>query len=533
MADVLNAHHPMEPHGSSERQLGRAVEEIGRSIAGAREGEPSARDAAIGAIRLLSSVLREEAHELAAVQAERLRVLLESTDVGRWGPAVDAAVASLAYEVTKLVRARRSSSSFPAAVASARVVVLDPDGVDSEGLAEQLRAQLVDPIVVRTVDETIEEVSRRLPDAILVDADPNAPEGVIHLARRLVQLPNARVPIAVIAPDGLPEHRVAAAKAGAMLYLERPLTAESIGLALRRLVDSRRGVMPKVLVLDDEESYRQAVGRVLAAEGFEVHDLDDPRRVFEVLDEIRPDVLLVDAGMDHLSGYDVCRMLRTSAQWQELPIVFVTSRTDIDSKLAAFRAGADDYVSKSADAEELIARTRGRFERTRLLRDHGDRDFLTGLQRRGAFLSSFLSILNQSRRRERPAALAVIDLDRFKEVNDLHGHLAGDRVLIAIGKLLASRFRAEDVRGRWGGEELVIAFPDSDAEIVVPALQRLLDEVRALEFVGEAGAFHVSFSVGVADFPHDGSGPADLFAAADRRLYVAKKLGRARVVAEG
>lgn len=519
--------------GSTDRQLVRAVEDVGAAISTARAGDRNARDAAIGAIRLLSGVLREESQEVCAVQAERLRVLLEQNDIGSWGGAVDAALASLAYEITKLTRARRSSSSFPAAVASARVIVLDPDGVDGEELSDQLRNQLVDPIIVATVDDAVDEVVRRLPDAILVDADPSAPEGVIHLASRLAAIPGARVPVAVIAPDGLPEHRVAAAKAGALLYLERPLTAETIGLALRRLVDSRRGAIPKLLVLDDEPSYRSAATRVLAAEGFEVSQLGDPRRVFEVLDEVRPDVLLVDAGMEHLSGYDVCRMLRTSAQWQELPILFVTSRVDVESKLAAFRAGADDYISKSADAEELIARARGRFERTRLLRDYGDRDFLTGLPRRSAFISAFLSILNQARRRERPVALAVIDLDHFKNVNDVHGHLAGDRVLIAIGKLLASRFRAEDARGRWGGEELVIAFPDSDASIVVPALQRFLDETQAIEFTGDGGSFHVSFSAGVADYPHDGAGPADLFAAADRRLYVAKKLGRARVVSEG
>jgi len=335
MADSLTALEAL--HGSNARQLNGAVEEIGAAIARAREGEVVAHDAAIGAIRLLSSVLREDGHELAAVQAERLRVLLEAGNVDGWGPAVDAALASLRYEVSRLTRSRRSST-FPAAVAAARVIVLDPDGVDSEELAEQLRAQLVDPVIVRTVDDAVAEVSRRTPDAILVDADPSAPEGVVHLASKLSTLPGPRVPVAVIAPDGLPEHRVAAAKAGALLYLERPLTAETIGLALRRLVDTRRGAMPKLLVLDDEAEYRAAVARVLAAEGFEVHELGDPRRVLEVLDEVRPDVLLVDAGMEHLTGYDVCRMLRTSAQWQELPILFVTSRTDIESKLAAFRA---------------------------------------------------------------------------------------------------------------------------------------------------------------------------------------------------
>jgi diguanylate cyclase (GGDEF)-like protein len=518
--------------GSNDSQLTRAVEAIGVLIDATRRGDAASRDAAVGTTRKLASILREEGHELSAVQAERLRALLEATAGSDWGSAVEAAHASLTYEVTRSTRARRSSSSFPATVASARVIVLDPDGVDSHELDEQLRAQLVDPVIVRSVDDVIVEAGRRLPDAIIVDADPAAPEGVVNLAKRLAELPVGRVPVAVIAPDGLPEHRVAAACAGAVLYLERPLTPETIGLALRRLVDSRRGSKPKLLVLDDDHSYRIAVTRVLAAEGFEVAELGDPRRLFEVLDEQRPDVLLVDATMDHLSGYDVCRMLRTSAQWQELPIVFVTSRTDIESKLAAFRAGADDYVSKSAEAEELIARARGRFERTRLLRDHGDRDFLTGLLRRGAFIGAFLSILNQARRRARPVALAVIDLDRFKEVNDVHGHLAGDRVLIAIGKLLTSHFRREDSRGRWGGEELVVAFPDSDTDTVAPALERLLEEVRELEFQGEGGAFHISFSVGVAAYPRDGIGPADLFGAADRRLYVAKKLGRARVVCD-
>lgn len=522
---------PDDRMNAASRQLGQAAEEIASSITAARSGDPEARLRAIGATRLLGAMLRDEQHELAAVQAERLRALLEASDAGAWTDAVDTAVASLAYEISRIARTRRSSR-FPAQVASARVIVLDRDAIEADVLAEQLRAQLVDPVIVDSVDGVLAEVERRQPDAVLVAADPASPHQIVQLSRALGGL-RVRVPVGVIAPDGLPEHRVAAATAGASLYLERPLTAETIGLALRRLVDSRRGAVPKVLVLDDEADWRTVAGKILHAEGFEVQQLADPRRVFEVLDDFRPDVLLVDATMDHLSGYDVCRMLRTSAQWQELPIVFVTNHTDVDSKLAAFRAGADDFVSKSSDAEELVARTRGRFERTRLLRDYGDRDFLTGLPRRGAFLAAFLSILNQARRRERPAALAVLDLDHFKEVNDMHGHLAGDRVLIAIGKVLSSSFRAEDVRGRWGGEELVVAFPDSDAPAVLPALERVLEDVRALELEGEGGTFHCTFSAGVASFPKDGAGPADLFAAADRRLYIAKRLGRARIVSEG
>ena len=423
----------------------------------------------------------------------------------------------------------RASSAIPAA----RVLVVAPRGVDDDRLVSELRAQLVEPTLARDEREALEEIARRRPDAILLEAEPSSPDAAIALARRLAQGDGTRIPLAVIASEGTPEQRVAAAAAGALLYLERPLTPEGVGLTLRRLLDDRRGVEPKVLVLDDDEAYRAAVGRVLRADGFEVCELDDPRRVIEVLDEAHPDVLLVDAALQHLSGYDVCRVLRTSADWQELPIVFLTSRSDLESRLAAFRAGADDYVDKSADAAELLARTRGRYERTRTLRERGDRDFLTGLLRRGAFLTAFLSMLHQARRRERPVTLGLLDLDRFKDVNDRHGHLAGDRVLVATGKLLTTHFRREDVPGRWGGEELVVAFPETGFDEVVPAFERLLDAVSAMEFQGDGGVFSVSFSVGVATYPRDGRSPAELFAVADRRLYVAKRLGRARVVAEG
>jgi diguanylate cyclase (GGDEF)-like protein len=129
-------------------------------------------------------------------------------------------------------------------------------------------------------------------------------------------------------------------------------------------------------------------------------------------------------------------------------------------------------------------------------------------------------------------SLALIDIDRFKVVNDSYGHLVGDHVLMSLGRLLGARFRLEDLRGRFGGEEFVIVFPAANAATAAGVLSRVLDEFRALPFRSDRGErFFVTFSAGVASFPQDGGTVDALLRAADRRLYQAKRSGRSHVVA--
>jgi len=136
----------------------------------------------------------------------------------------------------------------------------------------------------------------------------------------------------------------------------------------------------------------------------------------------------------------------------------------------------------------------------------------------------------ESRRYRRPLSLCLIDLDHFKKINDGHGHLVGDRVLAATGQLLATRLRTEDVRGRWGGEELVVALPNAPAVMARQVVTRLLDELSGMAFDTEDGrTFQVTFSAGVAAFPDDGETADALLRVADERLYAAKNAGRARV----
>jgi diguanylate cyclase (GGDEF)-like protein len=292
--------------------------------------------------------------------------------------------------------------------------------------------------------------------------------------------------------------------------------------------DQRR----RLLIVDDDLDLATVIAAVLDREGMEAHVLTDPARLVEVLDEVRPEMILLDAMLPSVSGYDVARVVRASPEWRDVPILFLTARTDLQSRIAAFEAGCDDYLCKPIVDEELLARVRVRVDRRRLMREMTEKDPLTRLLSRRSLLDALASRLSEGRRHGRPLSLALLDVDRFKLVNDRFGHLVGDHVLATLGRLLGVRFRLEDVRGRWGGEEFVIGFPGERPETAAAVLSRVLEEFRRLPFYSEGGErFFVSFSAGMASHPEDGSSLDALIRAADRRLYEAKQSGRARVEA--
>ena len=223
---------------------------------------------------------------------------------------------------------------------------------------------------------------------------------------------------------------------------------------------------------------------------------------------------------------------RLAAEHRDVPILFVTGRTDLKSRVAAFEAGADDYLAKPLVPEELLARVRVRLDRRRLMREMTERDPLTRLLSRRALLDALASRLSEARRHALVLSLAILDVDRFKRVNDAYGHLVGDQVLVSLGRLLDARFRLEDLRGRWGGEEFMVVFPGETAPTAAGVLSRVLDEFRAIRFRSESGEpFHVTFSAGIASFPRDGASVDALVRAADRRLYEGKSGGRGVVIA--
>jgi|GEM_PF-1369808 len=355
----------------------------------------------------------------------------------------------------------------------------------------------------------------------------------LSLVRSLRREVGESLPIAYVSQHQQVSDRLEGVHAGVSLFLNEEVNPELLTQSLRQLQALNTQGSARVLVIDDDEAVLgDLVTEHLRGSPFQVSCLTSPLRVLELLSEIQTDLLVINADMVGLGGFEVCRTLRATPEWQALPIVLMGERGDDEIRVAAYRSGADDYLSSRSEPVVLKACLEARLERSRVVQERADRDGLTGLLVRRAFNDALQTRLGAARRQGSCVSVCLIDLDHFKSVNDTYGHLAGDRVLSMMGRLLSSSFRVEDLRGRWGGEEFVVAFSNEDAKSAKVILERARREFVRLYFDGENGErFQSSFSAGIATFPQSGQTIEDLFKVADERLYQVKEAGRNQILA--
>ncbi len=286
-----------------------------------------------------------------------------------------------------------------------------------------------------------------------------------------------------------------------------------------------RSRRPRVLIVDDERGFPAQAAALLQTEGVETTHLADPLRLLDAMDEVEPDLVLLDSILPALSGLDVCRLLRATPRWQDVPIVFTSPDLGPDVRLAAFHAGVDDYLPRPVADAELLARVRVRLQRARLLRERIATDAVTGLLLRQPFVDAAVTRLAEARRHHTSLTLTRVEVDGIGALNEEHGPLAGDHVLATFGRLLATRLRAGDLRGRWDGGELVLIFAGHTPRTTALVIDRLHGEVERLVFRGRGGVpYRVTFSSGIASYPNDGVTLDDLMTVAGARLGAEKPL---------
>lgn len=395
--------------------------------------------------------------------------------------------------------------------------------------AVSTQRSLVTAVVASTSDEALNRARTSRIDAVVLDLHlPEGPQAGIDVARRLRSLDGmAGLPVAIVADEGPLRTRIAATHAGASLFATRPISDPELVDIIRQLVAQQDAAAPRLLLVDDDPSFAQALAALLEREHLEVHTLNDADVIIETLEQVRPDLLLLDVVLPRVNGLEICRIIRANPKWQLLPILMLTGVSDQEARVDAFESGADDYLLKPIVKQELLARIRLRLDHARLVRERSSRDALTGLMTRRAFVESITARIAEAGRQGNVLSVCILDLDNFKRINDAHGHLSGDRVLAATGRALGSRFRECDLRGRWGGEEFVVALVGVDAASARGVFSRLQNDLRRIGFVGDNGdTFHATFSAGISTYPTDGQSLEDLLRVADRRLYRAKQSGR-------
>lgn len=297
------------------------------------------------------------------------------------------------------------------------------------------------------------------------------------------------------------------------------------------------GAAQSVLVVDDAPDIHQLVRARLKTESLSLLYAYGADEGLKIARHDLPDLILLDLDMPGTDGMVFCRQLKDDAALTDIPVIFLTGNIDVSTKVQAFELGAVDYVTKPFDAVELKARVRAALRTKRyhdLLVTKAQIDALTGLWDRGHFDDQLAVEVSVMARQGHPVSLVMADIDRFKPVNDIHGHPFGDALLQRVARALNHTSRDSDVVCRYGGEEFAIILRNTPAAGAIRVANRLRREVAAIELKSGRVQVSITASFGVAgsDQFDDPSGVSSetLLVAADDALYRAKSNGRDRVV---
>jgi two-component system, cell cycle response regulator len=288
----------------------------------------------------------------------------------------------------------------------------------------------------------------------------------------------------------------------------------------------------KVLVADDSAVYRKLVEQTLPPDQYSILFAKTGQSAIDLFKQHRPALVITDWVMPDLTGIEVCRKIRASAQGSYTYIIIVTSVSEKENVVEGLEAGADDYLTKPFHPKELLARVGvGRRlvdlhqqieSQNRLLKELALTDALTGLPNRRAVEDWAKGQLSAAVRHGFSFSVVIADLDNFKVVNDTYGHDAGDTVLKEFAGILKRSVRSSDMYGRIGGEEFIVIFTHADEHNVGIVVERVLDQLRAHEFWLGGKTVAGFDGKGVPEF-------AKLVNQADAALYVAKRGGRNRI----
>ncbi len=302
---------------------------------------------------------------------------------------------------------------------------------------------------------------------------------------------------------------------------------------------------PRILVVDDSRTQLDWLVQVLLRDGYDVVTASSGREAIVKARTQAPDLVLLDMILPDMDGLEVLRLVKARPDERFLPVIILSVKSDVDSKVAGLRIGADDFIAKPFADQEILARCQAmlriknlqdqlRFTR-RSLEEQSVTDALTGLKNRRFFDERLPEEFRRAQRYSDPVSLMMIDLDHFKLVNDQHGHQMGDVVLRDASQVIKASVRDPDICARYGGEEFAVILPKTHLAGALTVAERVWRGLKEKVYRQEVPAVgqtrvaevRVTASLGLAFFPSKDITSAELLVKfADEALYQAKHSGR-------
>ncbi len=294
---------------------------------------------------------------------------------------------------------------------------------------------------------------------------------------------------------------------------------------------------PSVLLVDDDPENLEVLIQLLSYESLDIAVAHSGQTALAKINELKPDLILLDVDMPGMSGYEVCKQVKSQPETRDIAIIFLTGVDDFAHEEKGLSLGAVDYITKPFLLPILKARVRNQVElqkKTRLLESMVRLDGLTSIPNRRYFDTQMEREWNRCIRSGRALSLLMIDVDHFKQYNDHYGHTCGDECLKRIAEALDSALRRSgDLLARYGGEEFVVLLPEteeSDALVVAEHLRKNVLDLK-LPHAKSPVSKQVTVSIGCSSrIPEVGQSSQALITAADNHLYQAKAMGRNTII---
>lgn len=456
-------------------------------------------------------------------------------------------------------------------------MIVDDDARNVKLLGAILRAEGFEIIPVYGGEEAIERVKRDSPDLILLDVMMPNISGfeITRLLKR--EKSTSLIPIILVTALDGQDDKIEGLKAGAEEFISKPVNREELILRVTTLIrfknrydnlqikarseplyagactednsaendGGEEGGKPVILICEENELDMKTIENHLKNDPYLLKVSKSREDTLRIAKRERIDVILLDILSPTAKGFQLCQEIKSDEALKDIQILAMTHLGDLESRIKVYELGADDFLVKPINRQELSVRIRALLKKKgyidylkvgykRALRS-AITDKLTGIYNYGYFKQCLQDEIKRARRLETPLSLLMIDVDDFKNINDTFGHLQGDEILKSVGMLIRDNVREIDLAARYGGEEFSVILLDTAADEAVKVAERIRKAIFKKAFSGLKPAFEmkISVSIGVASSPTDARTMERLIERADKALYVAKRSGKNRTCMYG
>ncbi|QPJ66495.1 MAG: diguanylate cyclase [Candidatus Nitrohelix vancouverensis] len=289
----------------------------------------------------------------------------------------------------------------------------------------------------------------------------------------------------------------------------------------------------KILIVDDSNVNLDVLRKILESENFSVFVAPSGTVTLKIAPEVQPDLILLDIMMPDIDGFETCQRLKENPLTADIPIIFLSAKSDTEDMVKGFSLGAVDFIQKPFQGEIVIARAKTHIKVKKLIeqiKSASNSDPLTGLLNRRGMNEKLEEEIARFQRNRQPFCLLLGDIDFFKRVNDDYGHAMGDHVLKEIARIMNLHSRKNDWISRWGGEEFLILLTETPLDGAMKRAETLRREVENAVIHFDDETIKVTMSLGVSVYNDETKNLDACIQTADEYLYQAKDNGRNQVM---